>query len=95
MTTETDEMTETWHGTPGGYSNHACRCARCKDAWRVFHRDQRSRRRSELVELRREVETSRALIAFYSDMVLADPCRAGGGAEGPAAVPPCLTCGRS
>ncbi len=24
--------TKTWHGTAGGYINHACRCARCKKA---------------------------------------------------------------
>lgn len=24
------------HGTAGGYSNHACRCPDCTEAWRVY-----------------------------------------------------------
>lgn len=24
---------EKWHGTPGGYNNHKCRCSLCKQAW--------------------------------------------------------------
>ena len=27
--------TEKWHGTAGGYSNHRCRCDRCRKAWAV------------------------------------------------------------
>lgn len=23
---------EEWHGTPGGYANHGCRCAKCRAA---------------------------------------------------------------
>lgn len=26
------------HGTTNGYSNLKCRCDRCKDAWKVWHR---------------------------------------------------------
>ena len=25
-------MKEKWHGTPGGYTNHRCRCAACREA---------------------------------------------------------------
>jgi hypothetical protein len=38
-------LTEPWHGTPGGYRNHDCRCAPCTRAntghvarWRAVHR---------------------------------------------------------
>jgi hypothetical protein len=24
------------HGTANGYSNYKCRCARCREAWRVY-----------------------------------------------------------
>lgn len=26
---------EPWHGTTGGYGNHGCRCAQCRDVWRI------------------------------------------------------------
>lgn len=29
-----EDFTEKWHGTCGGYSNHYCRCLRCKEAKR-------------------------------------------------------------
>src|SRR4051794_28564501 len=39
---------EPWHGTPGGYSNHLCRCQDCTDAWaircRVYHRRYREKK---------------------------------------------------
>jgi hypothetical protein len=25
--------TKEWHGTSGGYTNHGCRCPRCRQAW--------------------------------------------------------------
>lgn len=28
-----------WHGTPGGYSNHDCRCDACTRAWRGYSRN--------------------------------------------------------
>ena len=28
---------ETWHGTAGGYTNHACRCEACREANRIHH----------------------------------------------------------
>lgn len=28
-------MSERWHGTRGGYSNHRCRCTECREAHRV------------------------------------------------------------
>lgn len=27
-----------WCGTPGGYTNHGCRCLPCTEAWRTYHR---------------------------------------------------------
>lgn len=30
---------ERWHGTAGGYTNHACRCDACRRAWNDYHRD--------------------------------------------------------
>lgn len=35
---------ETWHGTAGGYNNHHCRCAACREAWRLSCMDYRRRR---------------------------------------------------
>lgn len=29
-------MTERWHGTTGGYSNHKCRCDPCRLAWNAY-----------------------------------------------------------
>lgn len=29
---------EPWHGTIGGYTNHSCKCARCRLAWREYQR---------------------------------------------------------
>lgn len=66
-----------WCGTPGGYSNHACRCPECREAWRLQHKkymsenpDQRERhrlasaRRNEaLRELRRRLPEEYAKIA--------------------------------
>lgn len=26
------------HGTPGGYTNHRCRCDECRTAWREYRR---------------------------------------------------------
>lgn len=31
-------MTETWHGTAGGYTNHRCRCPECKAEWASYMR---------------------------------------------------------
>lgn len=27
-----------WCGTPGGYTNHRCRCERCREAWAIAHK---------------------------------------------------------
>ena len=35
---------ETWHGTPGGYTNHRCRCDACRAALRDYQRDRRQQR---------------------------------------------------
>ena len=32
-----------WHGTLGGYTNHACRCAACRANHRAYHRAYRQR----------------------------------------------------
>lgn len=32
------------HGTIGGYSNHACRCRRCREAWTAYNKMDRQRR---------------------------------------------------
>lgn len=39
-------LPEKWHGTAGGYCNHACRCARCTEAWRIRMRLYQRRRRA-------------------------------------------------
>lgn len=36
-------MTEAWHGTPGGYTNHRCRCDECRAAWAEYQRGYYSR----------------------------------------------------
>lgn len=42
-------MTEKWHGTPGGYSNHKCRCDPCRTTWNKYCADRKRKRRSEYV----------------------------------------------
>ena len=37
------------HGTVSGYSNHNCRCDECRQAYRVYWRATRERRRMELL----------------------------------------------
>lgn len=37
---------EPWHGTPGGYTNHGCKCARCLAAWAELSRKYRAKRRN-------------------------------------------------
>lgn len=37
---------ERWHGTPGGYSNHGCRCDDCRKAWREHASKMRANRRN-------------------------------------------------
>jgi hypothetical protein len=33
-----------WHGTPGGYSNHKCKCIPCKGAWNEYNMARRELR---------------------------------------------------
>jgi hypothetical protein len=33
------------HGTMDGYNNHACRCPDCREAWRVYRKEWRERRK--------------------------------------------------
>lgn len=35
---------EKWHGTPGGYTNHGCRCDDCRAALRDYQRRRRKQR---------------------------------------------------
>jgi len=42
-------MKEKWHGTPGGYSNHRCRCDACRTAWNLQSSTYRRRRRANYV----------------------------------------------
>lgn len=37
---------EPWHGTPGGYSNHKCRCDDCRLAWNKYCADRKRARRA-------------------------------------------------
>lgn len=36
-------MTERWHGTLGGYTNHRCRCEKCRSANTARMREYRER----------------------------------------------------
>lgn len=42
-------MKEEWHGTHGGYTNHACRCKLCTAAARRYARDKRAKNVKEYV----------------------------------------------
>ena len=42
-------MSEKWHGTTGGYSNHRCRCDDCRQAWNKSCRERKKRIRAEYV----------------------------------------------
>ena len=37
-------MRELWHGTPGGYTNHQCRCDECRAAFREYQKERRRKR---------------------------------------------------
>ena len=39
-------MTEAWHGTTGGHSNHQCKCHACREAWNAYCRIYRQARRA-------------------------------------------------
>jgi len=39
MNTDAVETSESWHGTPGGYTNRACRCDGCRNAHAAYQRD--------------------------------------------------------
>jgi len=41
-------MSEPWHGTAGGYSNHKCRCDRCRTAWAAMCRQMKANRKARL-----------------------------------------------
>jgi hypothetical protein len=34
-------LNEIWHGTPGGYTNHRCKCVDCRTAWATYRRVRR------------------------------------------------------
>lgn len=38
------ETIENWHGTPGGYTNHKCRCDACRLAWNACMREYKRKR---------------------------------------------------
>lgn len=40
---------EPWHGTTGGYTNHACRCDDCREAKRERDREYRQRPEARVV----------------------------------------------
>ena len=40
-------MTEPRHGTPGGYTNHRCRCDDCRRAWAEYMRRYQAAKRKE------------------------------------------------
>ena len=42
---------EPWHGTPGGYSNHKCRCPKCRAAQKAYSSTWWKRRATEEGEL--------------------------------------------
>lgn len=44
-------MEEKWHGTPGGYSNHRCRCDDCRLAWNAYQVEYKSRKMTDLEAL--------------------------------------------
>ena len=39
---------EKWHGTPGGYTNHDCRCGECRSAWASYNKAYRHRVRERI-----------------------------------------------
>ncbi len=42
--TTTPEDYARWHGSPGGYNNHKCRCAPCREAMRQYKKRYLARR---------------------------------------------------
>lgn len=43
-------MLELWHGTLGGYTNHRCRCDKCRAAWRAYMRKYMRDRRANALK---------------------------------------------
>lgn len=43
----TKTLTEPWHGTLGGYTNHDCRCEKCRDANTRYQKQRRQARREK------------------------------------------------
>lgn len=39
-----------WHGTPGGYTNHRCKCRPCRDAFAADQQRMRANRAARLAE---------------------------------------------
>ena len=37
-----------WHGTLGGYTNHKCRCDKCREANRIYNTGAKARRYASL-----------------------------------------------
>lgn len=71
---EAFDMT-TPHGTPGGYTNHGCRCSRCREAWRVYHWLHMHRdptRLREHADRERDKRFSRGEETEYIEIVLED-----------------------
>lgn len=41
-------VTDPCHGTVDGYSNHKCRCQKCRLAWRLYQREWKRRWRQRM-----------------------------------------------
>jgi IS30 family transposase len=49
-----------WHATPGGYTNHKCRCDGCRWAWAAYQRAAYQRRRKRRSRVREHPSEMRA-----------------------------------
>jgi hypothetical protein len=66
---------EPWHGTVGGYCNHACRCDQCRAAKRAANAE--GRRNARLMRRVRMPHKAHGTANGYSYWACrCDPCRA-------------------
>ncbi len=59
-----DDLWEPWHGTSGGYTNHGCRCERCREAQKLRQRVYMEENPSQ-----RRLAVLRARIRYWSDRI--------------------------
>lgn len=56
--TPPDPRSDIPHGRPGSYTNHRCRCPECREAWRLYCRDNRERNHRNYARLQAQLSAA-------------------------------------